>query len=112
MLDSSYSPAPGPTPGFAFGAAAEAPRVRRRLREDIRCRMPRPGAVSRLSITSPPSQVRFVDYTRLSGPREDVLDYAAFLFATDTGWGETALELVAIEDDQPERLTLVLGKPF
>jgi hypothetical protein len=112
MLDSPLSPAPASTSGYAFGTAAEAPRIRRHLREDIRTRTPRPGAVSRLSISSPPSQVRFVDYTRLSGPREDVLDYAAFLFATDTGWGETALELIAIEDDQPERLTLVLGKPF
>ena len=63
-------------------------------------------------ISNPPSHVRFVDYTRLSGPRDDVLDYAAFLFATDTGWGDSALELIAVEEDTEQRLTLVLAKPF
>ena len=115
MFDTPFTPAsPTPALGGALGApfGAEAPRARRRLRDDIRTRMPRPGAVSRVLISRPPSPVRFVDYTRLSGPRDDVLDYAAFLFATDTGWGETALELIAIEADEPERLTLVLAKPF
>lgn len=115
MFDTPFTPTSStPALGAALGAGygAEAPRARRRLREDIRARMPRPGAVSRLVISNPPSHVRFLDYTRLSGPRDDVLDYAAFLFATDTGWGETALELVAIESDEPERLTLVLAKPF
>jgi len=97
---------------FTVDGDTEAPRTRRHLREQIRSRAPRPGAVSRLEISSPPSRLRFLDYTRLSGPRDDVLDYAAFLFATDTGWGESALELAAIEEDEENRLTLLLAKPL
>ena len=91
---------------------AEAPRTRRGLGDQIRHRSPRPGAVSRIAVSSPPSRLRFLDYTRLSGPRDDVLDYAAFLFATDTGWGDTALELVSVEDEDGDNLTVLLAKPL
>ena len=99
---------PSPTPEF--------PRVARaRMRAQIERRMPRPGADRRLAVTARARaddlDDRSVDYTRLSGPRDDVLDYAAFLFATDTGWGDTALSLVAIEEDG-DTLTLLLGKPL
>jgi hypothetical protein len=94
----------------------EYPRVAHaRMRAQIERRMPRPGADRRLAVTARARAAelddRSVDYTRLSGAREDVLDYAAFLFATDTGWGDTALSLVAIEEDG-ETLTLLLGKPL
>ena len=98
--------------------ASEHPRITpRRLREQIRRRAPRPAAGRRLTVSAPPldgaarGAERVVDYTRLSGPRDDVMDYAAFLFATDTGWGETALDLVAIEEDG-ETLTVILGRPL
>jgi hypothetical protein len=97
----------------------EQPRIaHRRVREQIRRRTPRPGAGRRLAVTARADRLeaasgldRSVDYTRLSGPRDDVLDYAAFLFATDTGWGATALDVVAIEEDG-DTLTLLLGKPL
>ena len=94
----------------------ESPRVEsRRIREQIGRRTPRPGADRRLAVTERARLAdvadHLVDYTRLSGARDDVLDYAAFLFATDTGWGETALAVVSIEEDG-ERLTLLLGKPL
>ena len=91
---------------------ADAPRTPRRLGDQIRHRSPRPGAVSRIVVSTPPSRLRSVDYTRLSGPRDDVLDYAAFLFATDTGWGDTALELVSVEEDDEDTLTVLLAKPL
>ena len=106
---------------YATSPTHEHPRISRvPVRDQIRRRMPRPGAGRRLTVSAPSSPFgdtldrevdRVVDYTRLSGPRDDVLDYAAFLFATDTGWGPTALDLVAIEEDG-ERLTVVLGKPL
>ncbi|AHG89008.1 hypothetical protein J421_1471 [Gemmatirosa kalamazoonensis] len=95
-----------------FTAAPEAPRTRHGLGEQIRHRSPRPGAVAHIAVSSPPSRLRFLDYTRLSGPRDDVLDYAAFLFATDTGWGDTALELVSVEEEDGENLTVLLAKPL
>jgi hypothetical protein len=89
----------------------EAPGIARRVREEITHHAPRPGAMRRVSFEAPAAPDGTVDYTRLSGPRADVLDYAALLFATDSGYGATALKLVAVEQDDEERLTLLLGRP-
>jgi hypothetical protein len=96
-------------------SVSDSPRIaRRRLREQIGRRMPCPGAERRVAVSAAiTTAVRepFFDYTRISGQRADVLDYAAFLFATDTGWGDTALDVAAIERDDGETLTVLLAKP-
>jgi hypothetical protein len=95
-------------------SVGDSPRIaRRRLREQIGRRMPSPAAERRVAVSATaPVREPFFDYTRISGPRDDVLGYAAFLFATDTGWGDTALDVAAIERDDGETLTLLLAKPL
>jgi hypothetical protein len=83
----------------------------RRMREQIARRTPRPGAERRIAVSATPHLERFDDDTRLSGPRDDVLDYAAFLFATDTGYGDTRLDVASVEFDDGGELTLLLRRP-
>jgi hypothetical protein len=88
-----------------------APALRRRVRDEIVHHDPAPGAQCRVQISSDAPHGRGARCTRVSGPRDDVLGYAAYLFATDTGFGETALQIEAVEEDETGALTLVLVCP-
>jgi hypothetical protein len=80
------------------------------LRAEIDARTPRPEAKARLQVTAPHARSAYMAYTRLSGPRDDVLDYAAYLFATDTGRDAAALQIDAVERDEGGELTLLLWR--
>ena len=76
----------------------------------IAARTPRADAASRVEVSAPHARSAYLAYTRLSGPRDDVLDYAAYLFATDTNTGAARLDLDAVEKDAGGVLTLLLSR--
>ena len=88
----------------------------RALRDEIAhrgvAREPRPDAARRVRVSAPLARTCYLGYTRLEGRVPDVLDYAAWLFATDPGVGDAALDLVAIEREEGEEIALLLSKPL
>ena len=80
------------------------------IRREIDARPPRADAKARVQVTAPHARSAYMAYTRLSGPRDDVLDYAAHLFATDTGEDAAALQVDAVERDEGGELTLLLWR--
>jgi hypothetical protein len=80
------------------------------IRALIAERTPRADAVERIQVSAPHARSAYLAYTRLSGPRDDVLDYAAYLFATDTGQGVARLDLDAVERDEGGELRLLLSR--
>jgi hypothetical protein len=91
----------------------------RALLEEIANRAPRPEAARRVRVGTPHARSVYLSYVRLAGPREDVLDYAASLLEADARRagaaghaGGTTLELVAIEAETDEELTLLFSKPL
>ena len=73
-------------------------------------RTPSADAGRRVRVSAPHARSAYLAYTRLSGARDDVLDYAAHLFATDPGQGVDRLDLDAIERDAGGELTLLLSR--
>ena len=73
-------------------------------------RTPRADAAARIRVSAPHARSAYLAYTRLSGPRDDVLDYAAHLLATDSGRGVDRLDLDAIERDDGGELTLLFSR--
>ncbi len=73
-------------------------------------RTPRADAASRVQVSAPHARSAYLAYTRLSGPRDDVLDYVAYLFATDGAQGAARLDLDAVERDADGELTLLLSR--
>lgn len=73
-------------------------------------RTPRAEAVTRVRVSAPHARSAYLAYTRLAGPRDDVLDYAAYLFATDTGVGAARLDLDAVERDDGTELRLLFSR--
>ena len=80
------------------------------MRAIIVARAPRAEAVDRIVVSAPHARSAYLLYTRLAGPRDDVLDYAAYLFASDTGQGVARLDLDAVERDADGELTLLLSR--
>ena len=80
------------------------------IRREIDARTPRAEARARVEVTAPHARSAYMAYTRLSGPRDDVLDYAAHLFATDAGEDAAALQVDAVERDERGELTLLLWR--
>ena len=80
------------------------------LRALIAERTPRAAAASAVTISAPHARSAYLAYTRLAGPRDDVLDYAAYLFASDTAQGTGRLELEAVEREAGGELTLLLSR--
>jgi hypothetical protein len=80
------------------------------IRAAIDARTPSADAVAHVKVTAPHARSAYLAYTRLSGPRDAVLDYAAYLFATDTGKGAAKLDLDAVERDADGELTLLLSR--
>jgi len=83
------------------------------LLEEIEARTPRAEAARRVRVSAPHARSAYLSYMRLAGPRDDVLDYAAELLADDRrrpGSERAPLELVAIEAETDEELTLLFSK--
>jgi hypothetical protein len=80
------------------------------IRALIAERTPNAEAKARVTISAPHARSAYLAYTRLSGARDDVLDYAAYLFATDTGRGVARLDVDAVERDADGELTLLLSR--
>ena len=85
--------------------------LNRRVRDEIVHHHLTPGAQRRVRVSEDAPDERGVRYTRVSGSREDVLGYVAYLFATDTGVGPTAMQIAAVEEDDTSCLTLLLVCP-
>lgn len=84
-----------------------APQTRRRLRDEILHHGPVPGAMGRIHVSEQTGARRGLRTARVNGPRDDVIGYVSYLFATDIGIGETAMQIVDVEEIDGE-LTLVL----
>jgi hypothetical protein len=80
------------------------------MRALIAERAPRAEAIANVEVSAPHARSAYLAYTRLSGPRDDVLDYAAYLFATDTNHGPARLDLDAVERDDGTELRLLLSR--
>jgi hypothetical protein len=80
------------------------------IRALIAERTPRAEAVERVEVSAPHARSAYLAYMRLAGPRDDVLDYAAYLFATDTNQGVARLDLDAVERDADGEMTLLLSR--
>ena len=63
-----------------------------------------------MTVSAPHARSAYLAYMRLAGPRDDVLDYAAYLFSTDTGQGAAQLDLDAVEKEGHGELTLLLSR--
>ena len=81
-----------------------------RVRALIDERTPRADAAASITISAPHARSAYLAYTRLAGPRDDVLDYAAYLFRSDTNQGAAQLDLDAVEKEGHGELTLLLSR--
>ena len=79
------------------------------IRALIAERTPRADAAASVTISAPHARSAYLAYTRLAGPRDDVLDYAAYLLASDLPTG-ARWELDAVERDAGGQLTLLLSR--
>ncbi len=84
------------------------------IEEEILARSPRPGARTHVSLTAAPSRSSFQSSLRLTGAREDVLDFAAVLFDEVRGMlrpdGSLPLRIQAIESESSEHIQLLLTR--
>ena len=83
------------------------------LREEIRGRPRRAEAAGSVRVSAPHSRTCYLSLMRLSGPRADVLDYAAYLLADDAVSPHPkrgALELEAVEQDDGAEITVLLSR--
>jgi hypothetical protein len=80
------------------------------LLDAIRGHAPSADAKKEVTVSAPHARSAYLSYTRLSGPREAVLGYAAYLFSEDRGHGASRLDLDAVERDENGTLTLLLSR--
>lgn len=83
------------------------------LRDEIASRTPLEDAERRVRVSAPLSRTCYWSLMRLSGTPNDVLDYAAYLFAADRAAphaGRGPLELEAVEHEDDVLLTLLLSR--
>lgn len=82
------------------------------LEQEIRARAPRPAARRHLSIETAPARSALQSRMRISGEREDVLDFAASLYDEVKGMvrpdGTLPLVVEAIESESTEHIQLLL----
>lgn len=96
-----------------LGAPSATYRHLTELRAEIAARTPRDDAERRVRVSAPLSRTCYWSLMRLSGAPDDVLDYAASLFAADRATphpGRGPLELEAIEHEDDASLTLLLSR--
>lgn len=84
------------------------------LTKAVRARKPRRAAGDEIEIRSVPVRTCYEIMMRLTGPREAVLDYAAYLFAEEGAGPSRPAPPLAIEeahiDSAAETITLVLSR--
>jgi hypothetical protein len=83
------------------------------IRDELALRPGRAAAGARVRVSAPLARTCYLAYTRLAGPREDVLDYAAYLLAADQAERQPALgplDLEAVESEGGGELTLLLSR--
>ena len=81
---------------------------------EIRARAPRAAARMHVAMSNPPARSAFQAQMRLSGGREDVLDFAAALYEEVRGMvrpdGTLPLAVQAIESESSEHIQLLLTR--
>ncbi len=84
------------------------------LATELRARTPRSEAVADIEFRSVPMRTCYEQMMRLIGPRDAVLDYAAFLFSDEGGTLEASTPPLTVEeahvDDAAGTMTLVLTR--
>lgn len=84
------------------------------LTAELRVRAPRQAAANEIEITPMPVRTCYETMTRITGPRDAVLDYAAFLFSGEGAGAPQPTPPLAIEeahvDTATGTLTLVLSR--
>lgn len=85
-----------------------------RLEAEIRARIPRPAARMHVSLSNPPQRSAFQAQMRISGSRDDVLDFVAALYVEIKGMlrpdGTLPLTVQAIESESTEHIQLLLTR--
>lgn len=80
----------------------------------LRARRPRQAAEHDIEIRSVPVRTCYETMMRLTGPREAVLDYAAFLFAEEGHGSPIPAPPLAVEeahvDDETDSMSIVLSR--
>lgn len=84
------------------------------LEAEIRSRTPRPAARQHVSLSSAPARSAFQTQIRVSGRRDDVLDFVATLYAEVKGMlrpdGTLPISVLAIESESTEHIQLLLAR--
>lgn len=84
------------------------------IENEIRARAPRAAARLHLSLSNPPARSAFQSQMRISGHRDDVLDFAAALYDEVRGMvrpdGTLPLAVKAIESESSEHIQLLLTR--
>lgn len=81
---------------------------------EIRARAPRPGARLHISLSTPPLRTAYQTQMRISGNRDDVLDFTAALYDEVKGMvrpdGTLPVAVEAIESESSEHIQLLLTR--
>jgi hypothetical protein len=84
------------------------------IEQEIRARTPRPAARLHVSLSNPPIRTVYQTQMRISGARDDVLDFTAALYDEVKGMvrpdGSLPLSVQAIESESSEHLQLLLAR--
>lgn len=84
------------------------------IEAEIRARTPRPAARLHISLSNPPIRTVFQMQMRLSGNRDDVLDFTAALYDEVKGMvrpdGTLPVAVQAIESESSEHIQLLLTR--
>ena len=82
------------------------------IEQEIRARTPRAAARLHVSLSNPPIRTVYQTQMRVSGKRDDVLDFTAALYDEVKGMvrpdGSLPLSVQAIESESTEHLQLLL----
>ena len=82
------------------------------IEQEIRARIPRPSARLHITLSNPPIRTVYQTQMRVSGKRDDVLDFTAALYDEVKGMvrpdGSLPLSVQAIESESSEHLQLLL----
>ena len=82
------------------------------IEQEIRARTPRASARLHVSLSNPPIRTVYQTQMRISGKRDDVLDFTAALYDEVKGMvrpdGSLPLSVQAIESESSEHLQLLL----
>ncbi len=84
------------------------------IEAEIRARPPRPAARLHISLSNPPIRTVYQTQMRISGKRDDVLDFTAALYDEVKGMvrpdGTLPLSVQAIESESSEHIQLLLSR--